>query len=60
MNILFIINSIEKLLAEQATIDQQQNNLTPRTPSSPQPQISPQIKNYVNSIYFYVEVLIIY
>jgi hypothetical protein len=33
--------------AEQATIEQQQNNVTPRAPSSPQPQIAPQIKTYV-------------
>lgn len=35
--------------AEQATIDQQQN-VTPRAPSSPQPQISPQIRSYVSSL----------
>ena len=39
--------------AEQATIDQQhhlqQQTQAPRVPSSPQPQLSPQIRNYVKS-----------
>lgn len=34
--------------AEQATIDQQQHTPTPRVPSSPQPQLSPQIRTYVS------------
>ncbi len=38
-------------LAEQATIDQQQHNVTPRAPSSPQPQLSPQIKSYVTDFF---------
>ncbi|CAF4421478.1 unnamed protein product, partial [Rotaria sp. Silwood2] len=36
--------------AEQATIDQQQNNLVHRAPSSPQPQISPQIRTYIEQL----------
>lgn len=49
----FLIELFEKIhLAEQATIDQQQHNVvTTRAPSSPQPQISPQIKSYVNKFF---------
>ncbi|CAF1087085.1 unnamed protein product [Adineta ricciae] len=39
--------------AEQATIDQQhhlQQNQAPRVPSSPQPQLSPQIRNYIEQL----------
>ncbi|CAF1141045.1 unnamed protein product [Rotaria sordida] len=36
--------------AEQATIDQQQNNIINRAPSSPQPQISPQIRTYIEQL----------